>query len=91
MALIVQSGGNVNVRDLRGRNLLQLVLEEAEIHDSTQKCFQENLAEMALMLLCGLKLKLSDAESEQAKETCRARGYQEALDAISSVVDRKER
>ena len=49
------------------------------------KYFQSDLAEMALMLICGLKLKLTDAEIEQAKAVCREKGYSEALDAIESV------
>ena len=40
---------------------------------------------MALMLLCGLKLKLSDAEIERAGAVCGERGFIEALDAIASV------
>ena len=86
VALIAQNGGNIDVRDSLGRNLLQIMLEDAGPTESNPKYFQENLAEMALMLLCGLKLKLSDAEIEQAKETCRSKGHTEALDAISSVV-----
>ena len=87
MALVAQNGGNVNVRDPRGRNLLQIVLEDAGPTESSHKYFQKDLAEMSLMLLCGLKLQLSEAEIERAKETCRAKNYTEALDAISSVVD----
>ena len=86
IALIAQNGGNADVRDPRGRNLLQIMLEDAGPTESNPKYFQVNLAEMALMLLCGLKLKLSDAEIERAKEICRSKGYTEALDAISSVV-----
>ena len=85
MALIAQNGGNIDVRDSRGRNLLRIVLEDAG--PLKAKYYQKDLAEMALMLLCGLKLKLPDAEIERAKETCRVRGYAEALEAISSVVD----
>ena len=85
MAQIAQSGGNVNVRDAQGRNLLQIVLEEAELTEKNRKYFKMDLAEMALMLLCGLKLKLSAVEIEQAKATCREKGYTEALDAIISV------
>ena len=87
MALIAQSGGNVNVRDARGRNLLRIVLEEAEFTERNRKYLKMNLAEMALMLLCGLKLKLSDAEIEQAKELCRVRGFQESFDAISAETE----
>ena len=85
VALIATNGGNVNVRDALGRNLLQIVLEEAELTENKRKYFKMDLAEMALMLLCGLKLKLSAAEIEQAKATCREKGYAEALDAIASV------
>ena len=85
MALIAQNGGNVNVQDSRGRNLLKIVLEDAKPTKSSPKYFQKDLSEMALMLICGLKLKLPDAEIEQAKAVCRERGYSEALDAIESV------
>ena len=90
VALIAQNGGNIDVRDSRGRNLLQIVLEDAGPIKSSPKYYQKDWAEMALMLLCGLKLKLSDAEIERAKETCRVRGYTEALDAITSVANRTE-
>ena len=90
MALIARHGGNIGVRDPLGRNLLQIMLEDAENTKFAPETFQEILAEMALMLLCGLKLKLSDAEIERAKETCRVRGYTEALDVITSVANRTE-
>ena len=86
MALIAQSGGDVNVRDARGRSLLQITLDEAELTERNKSYFQIHLAEMALMLLCGLKLKLSAEEIEWTKATCREKGYTEALDAITSVV-----
>ncbi|MBQ9338664.1 MAG: hypothetical protein IJS14_15355 [Lentisphaeria bacterium] len=85
MALIAQSGGDVNVRDTKGRNLLQVTLDENELTEKNQKYFKIDLAEMTLMLLCGLKLKLSKEEVEQAKATCQAKGCTEALDAITSV------
>lgn len=85
VALIARNGGNIGVRDTRGRNLLQIVIEEAEPEKKSPKHYQDDLAEMVLMLLCGLKLKLSKEEVEQAKATCRKKGYTEALDAISSV------
>ena len=85
MALIVQSGGDVNVRDHWKRNLLQIVFEDAEYPPNDIKYLQADMTEMSLLLLCGLKLKLSEAEIEQAKETCRKKGYSEALDAIISV------
>ena len=84
MALIAQNGGDVSVRDMQGRNLLQIVLDSAK-PTPTDRFHEQHLAEMLLMLLCGLKLKLSEAEIEQAKETCREKGYSEALDAIISV------
>ena len=86
MALIAQSGGDVNLRDAKGRNLLQITFDEAELTERNRKYFKIDLAEMSLMLLCGLKLKLSAEEIEQAKATCREKGYTEALDAITSVV-----
>ena len=39
------------------------------------------------MLLCGLKLQLSDKEMELAKQTCRDKGYARALEAIESVAN----
>lgn len=79
LALIAQNGGNVAVRDTRGRNLLQIAL------DNGSSASKHRIAEMSLMLLCGLKLKLTAAELELAKETCRAKGFDEALAAISSA------
>ena len=69
----------------RRRNLLQITLDDAELTEKDRKDFKEDLAEMALMLLCGLKLKLSKEEIEQAKATCWKKGYTEALDAITSA------
>jgi len=89
LARIARSGGNVQVKDAKGRNLLQIVLEEyCDVAPSDTRS-QRELAELSLMLLCGLKLKLSETEIELAKETCRTRGFAEALEAISSVADSK--
>ena len=87
LARIARSGGNVQVKDTRGRNLLQVVLEEHFGIAPLDARSQRELAELSLMLLCGLKLKLSEEEMELAKETCRANGFAEALEAISSVAD----
>ena len=85
LALLIQCGAGVNARDEKGRNLLQIALEDASRGGGDVRGFRNDLAEMALMLLCGLKLKLSAEEIEQAKATCREKGYTEALDAITSV------
>ena len=83
LARLAQSGGNINQRDERGRNILQIVLEEAHpyLNESISR-FKDNLMEMTLMMLCGLKLKLSAAEVVYAKRTCKSKGYLEALEAI---------
>ena len=86
LVLLSQSGGNINLRDNLGRNLLQIALDEAQPNPKLGvDLFQERLMEMSLMLLCGLKLHLSDEEMEQAKQTCRRKGYAKALEAIESV------
>ena len=90
VALFVQSGANIDLRDKRGRNLLQVVLEDARPNSQTPKeieYFKNNITEMSLMMLCGLKLKLSDAEIEQAKRTCKTKGYTETIEAISSIAN----
>ena len=81
-----QSGGDINTRDAHGRNLLQIVLEDA-VQESNEdiKEFHDNIADLSLMLICGLKLKLSQTEFEQAKSTCKLKGYIDALEAIESV------
>ena len=86
IALIAQSGGNVNLRDDLGRNLLQIALDEAQPDPKIHvDFFLDNLMEMSLILLCGLKLQLTDKETEQAKQTCRSKGYARALEAIEEV------
>ncbi|MBQ6470719.1 MAG: hypothetical protein IJJ33_01930 [Victivallales bacterium] len=86
IALVAQSGGNINLWDDMGRNLLQIALDEAQPDPKiSAEYFQNHLMEMSLMLLCGLKLRLSDKEMEQAKQTCRRKGYARALEAIESV------
>ncbi len=86
IALIAQSGGNINLRDKQERNLLQIALDEAQPRPKISvEIFQDNLMEMSLMLLCSLKLQLSYKEMEQAKQTCRRKGYARALEAIKSV------
>ena len=91
VALIARNGGNIGVRDSRGRNLLQIVIEDAEPEKRNPKDYQNDLAEIILTLLCGLKLKLSKEEIEQAKATCREKGYTEALDAITSVTSKSRK
>ena len=90
LALLIQCGAGVNARDEKGRNLLQIALEDAYRGGDVWR-FHNDLAEMALMLLCGLKLKLSKEEIEQAKATCRENGYTEALDAITSVTSKSRK
>ncbi len=82
-AMLAREGGDIHLRDAMSRNLLQIVLEDAKPEYSDH--FQDNLQEMALMLLCGLKLRLSAPELEQAKRTCAGKGYQETLAALESV------
>ena len=88
VALIARNGGNIGVRDTHGQNLLQIVLEDAEPEKLNPQNYQNDLTEIILTLLCGLKLKLSKEEIEQAKATCRAKGYTEALEAIASVTSK---
>ncbi len=89
LVLLAQGGGNRDLRDERGRNLLQIALEDAcpKIPDSLKGFINADgeLMEMTLMLLCGLKLKLSKGEMKKAKQICRRKGYSEALAAIESV------
>ncbi len=86
LVLLSQSGGNINLRDNLGRNLLQIALDEAQPDPKIHvDFFLDNLMEMSLILLCGLKLQLTDKETEQAKQTCRSKGYARALEAIEEV------
>ena len=89
LALLAQNGGNIDLRDGLGRNLLQIALDDAhpDKPDSKERMasFLDNLVEMTLMLLCGLKLQLSEDELERAKQTCRDKGYAGVLEAIESV------
>ena len=89
LALLAQGGGNRNLRDEQGRNLLQIALEDAcpQIPESLKGFTNADneLMELTLLLLCGLKLQLSKAEMKQAKQTCRCKGYSEVLAAIESV------
>ncbi len=90
IALIAQSGGNINLRDDLGRNILQIALDEAQPNPKISvDFFQDRLMEMSLMLLSSLKLQLTDKETEQAKLTCRRKGYARALEAIEEVTERE--
>ena len=83
---MAQNGGDINLRDKRDRNLLQIALEDAHSNSpEVNELFQENLLQMSLMMLCGLNLKLAGPELEQAKRTCSSKGYAEVLAAIESV------
>jgi hypothetical protein len=86
--LLSQSGGNKNLRDDLGRNLLQIALEDAKPDAKMSiETLKDQLAEMTLMLLCGLKLQLSETELDKAKQTCRLKGYSRALEAIEAVTE----
>ena len=88
LVLLSQSGGNINLRDNLGRNLLQIALEDAQPNAQMGvETLQNQLVEMTLMLLCGLKLHLSDEEMELAKQTCGRKGYAKVLEAIKSVTE----
>ena len=88
LALLAQNGGNINLKDELGRNLLQIALEDAQpASKENMASFQDNLMEMTLMLLCGLKLQLNEAEFEQARKICRDKGYAGVLEAIELVVN----
>ena len=89
MALLAQNGGNINLKDDLGRNLLLIALEDAQPASKENiVSFQDNLMEMTMMLLCGLKLQLNEAEFEQAKQICRDNGYAGVLEAIELVVNK---
>ena len=89
LALLAQNGGNIDIRDGLGRNLLQIALEDAHPDkpdsEKSMASFLDNFVEMTLMLLCGLKLQLNKVELEQAKQTCRNKGYADVLESIEAV------
>lgn len=82
---LVNAGCDREFRDGRGRNLLQIVLEEVSVGTAKAKFLQKLLEEMCLLLLCGLGLNLSSEELEKARRTCAERGYVEALQELDWV------